>query len=204
MNNMKKNLALLCPLPMDNFPFVQGSFDSMTVYGYIQKMLYAYNNLIKVVKQHQEFIDNYDEQITEIERQIADVYNILNEYDTRINNRLDQIENELEQKFNQLTTQVLELINSNYNILKNYVDERDAYLENKIDNISIDSIVLRDPTTGLISNIQVVINNLFNTFSVDAITASEFDNLELTASEFDLKEITAYEFDTQSKIILTN
>lgn len=202
MNNIKKNLALLCPLPMDNFPFVQGSFDSMTEYGYIQKMVYAYNNLIEVVKEHQEFIDNYESQIDEIERQIAEVYTILEEYDSRIDNKLEELENELELKFNQLTSQVLDLIDANYNILKAYIDERDAYLENKIDHISIDSIELRDPTTGLISNIQVVINNLFNTFSVDAITAGEFDNLELTASEFDLKEITAYEFDTQSKIIL--
>lgn len=198
----EKILKAICPLPIDNFPFVEGSFDSLTEYGYIQKMIKAYNNLLVVVKQHQEFIDNYESQIDEIERQIADVYTILNEYDTRINNRLDQVENELEQKFNQLTTQVLNLIDSNYNILKAYIDERDAYLENKIDHISIDSIELRDPTTGLISNIQVVINNLFNTFSVDAITAGEFDNLELTASEFDSKQITAYEFDTKAKTIL--
>lgn len=198
----EKILKAICPLPIDNFPFVEGSFDSLTEYGYIQKMIKAYNNLLVVVKQHQEFIDNYESQIAEIERQIAEVYTILESYDERIDNKLEELENELEIKFNQLTNQVLDLIDSNYNILKAYIDERDAYLEDKIDHISIDSIELRDPTTGLISNIQVVINNLFNTFSVDAITVSEFDNLELTASEFDSKQITAYEFDTQSKIIL--
>ena len=198
----EKILKAICPLPIDNFPFVEGSFDSLTEYGYIQKMIKAYNNLLVVVKQHQEFIDNYESQIAEIERQIAEVYNILEEYDSRIDNKLEELENELEIKFNQLTNQVLDLIDANYNILKAYIDERDAYLEDKIDHISIDSIELRDPTTGLISNIQVVVNNLFNTFSVDAITVSEFDNLELTASEFDSKQITAYEFDTQSKIIL--
>ena len=200
----EKILKAICPLPIDNFPFVEGSFDSLTLYGYIQKMIKAYNNLLVVVKQHQEFIDNYESQIDEIERQIAEVYTILEEYDSRIDNKLEELENELELKFNQLTNQVLELIDSNYNILKAYIDERDAYLENKIDHISIDSIELRDPTTGLISNIQVVINNLFNTFATNAITASEFDALELTATEFDAYQITAHEFDTQSKLILTN
>ena len=198
----EKILKAICPLPIDNFPFVEGSFDSLTEYGYIQKMIKAYNNLLVVVKQHQEFIDNYESQIDEIERQIAEVYTILEEYDSRIDNKLEELENELELKFNQLTSQVLELIDSNYNILKAYIDERDAYLENKIDHISIDSIELRDPTTGLISNIQVVINNLFNTFNTDALTASEFDALELTCTAFDAYQITAYEFDTNGKTIL--
>lgn len=198
----EKILKAICPLPIDNFPFVEGSFDSLTDYGYIQKMIKAYNNLLVVVKQHQEFIDNYESQIAEIERQIAEVYTILESYDERIDNKLEELENELEIKFNQLTNQVLDLIDSNYNILKAYIDERDTYLEDKIDHISIDSIELRDPTTGLISNIQVVINNLFNTFSVDAITASEFDALELTATAFDAYQITAYDFDTKAKTIL--
>ena len=198
----EKILKTICPLPIDNFPFVEGSFDSLTEYGYIQKMIKAYNNLLVVVKQHQEFIDNYESQIAEIERQIAEVYTILESYDERIDLRLDAVEEELNNKFNDLTRQVLALIDSNYNILKAYVDERDAYLENKIDNISIDSIVLRDPTTGLYSNIQVVINNLFNTFNTDALTTSEFDALDLTATAFDAYQITAYEFDTQGKTIL--
>ena len=198
----EKILKAICPLPIDNFPFVEGSFDSLTLYGYIQKMIKAYNNLLVVVKQHQEFIDNYESQIDEIERQIAEVYTILEEYDSRIDNKLEELENELEIKFNQLTAQVISLIDSNYNILKAYIDERDAYLENKIDHISIDSIELRDPTTGLISNIQVVINNLFNTFNTDALTASEFDALELTCTAFENYQITAYEFDTNGKTIL--
>lgn len=198
----EKILKAICPLPIDNFPFVEGSFDSLTEYGYIQKMIKAYNNLIIIVKQHQEFIDNYESQIAEIERQIAEVYTILESYDKRIDDKLEELENELELKFNQLTAQVISLIDNNYNILKTYIDEQDAYLENKIDHISIDSIELRDPTTGLISNIQVVINNLFNTFNTDALTASEFDALDLTCTAFENYQITAYEFDTNGKTIL--
>ena len=201
---MKKDLRYMFPLPIDNFPFVEGSFDSLTEYGYIQKMVNCYNLLLEVVKQHQEFIDNYDEQITEIERQIAEVYQILDGYESYIETRLDNAINELNTKFNNLTNQVLDLINNNYNLLKNYIDGIVSELNYKIDHISIDSIELRDPTTGLVSNIQVVVNNLFNTFNVDAISAGEFDALELTATEFDAYQITAYEFDTQSKLILIN
>ncbi len=195
-------LKAMCPLPIDNFPFVNGSFDSLTEYGYIQKMIKAYNNLIIVVKEHQEFIDNYESQIDEIERQIVEIYRILEEYDERINQRFNVIEQDLIAKFNQLTNQVLALIDNNYNILKNYIDEKYDELDYKIEHITIDSIILRDPTTGTMNNIQVVVNNLFNTFSINAITCGEYDMLELTASGFDAYQITAYEFDTQSKLIL--
>lgn len=152
----KENLEFLCPLPFDNFPFVNGSFDSMTLYGYIQKMIKEYDKLIKVVKEHQEFIDNYESQISEIERQIAEVYVILNRYDEEIDSRFSAIENELTMKFNQLSQQVITLIDNNYNILKAYIDGKYDELNYKIDHISIDSIELRDPTTGIYSNIQEI------------------------------------------------
>lgn len=34
---MDKKLCYIKPLPVDNFPFIEGSFDSLTEYGYIQK-----------------------------------------------------------------------------------------------------------------------------------------------------------------------
>lgn len=164
--------------------------------NYIEKtVIPAINENAEAVKEIQEFLEKYEDQYDEIKRMMEELI-------ISINQRFITIESELEQKFNQLTAQVLELINNNYTILKNYVDERDAYLENKIDHISIDSIELRDPTTGLISNIQVVIDNVFNSFNTDALTASEYDALELTATAYDNYQITAYDYDTKAKSIL--
>ena len=198
---MKNNLEYLCPLPFDNFPFVEGSFDSMTLYGYIQKMIKAYDNLIKVVKEHQEFIDNYESQIDEIERQIFLINQKLENIDSDIDSRFNTLELQLKNDFNILTNRVLELIDNNYNVLKNYIDGKYDDLEEQIQNISIDSIVLRDPTTGLMSNIQIVIDNVYNMANVNAITASEYDALELTATEYDEMEISAYDYDTKAKTI---
>lgn len=164
--------------------------------NYIEKtVIPAINENAEAVKEIQEFLEKYEDQYEEVKRMMEELI-------VSINNRFLEIESDLNTRFIQLSTQVIELINSNYNILKNYVDEQDAYLEDKIDHISIDSIELRDPTTGLISNIQVVVNNLFNTFNTDALTASEFEALDLTATAFDAYQITAYEFDTQGKTIL--
>lgn len=53
---------------------------------------------------------------------------------------------------------------------------------------------MRDPFTGLIAPIKDVIMELYG-LHMGALTAAEFDALDLTAGEFDAKEVTAFEFD---------
>ncbi len=169
--------------------------ESLSYLEELSAILKKLNEVILEVNATSEFLEKYQDQYDEVKRMMEELI-------ISINNRFAEIETELESEFNQLTNHVLELIDNNYNILKNYIDEKYDDLEYKIEHISIDSIQLRDPSTGLISNIQVVINNLFNTFNTDALTASEFDALDLTATAFENYQITAYEFDTQGKTIL--
>lgn len=53
---------------------------------------------------------------------------------------------------------------------------------------------MRDPFTGLIAPIKDVIMELYG-LHMGALTASEFEALDLTCEEFDAKEVTAFEFD---------
>ena len=99
-------------------------------------------------------------------------------------------------------TRVINLINDNFNLLKDYVDYQDNILNEKIDNIQIGLIQIYDPTTGTIEPLQMVINNLYQLTNKDGLTATEFDALDLTATEFDAYQITAYEFDSAGKTIL--
>lgn len=166
--------------------------------SYLEELSAILNKLNEVIVQtnsNTEFIDTYESEYEELKRQLDNLI-------TEVNERFEIIERDLEAKFNELTLSVINLINNNYNILKAYIDEKYEELDYKIEHISIDTIVLRDPSTGLFSNIQVVVNNLFNTFNVDALTCTEFEALDLTATGFDAYEITAYEFDTQGKTIL--
>ena len=169
--------------------------ESLSYLEELSAILKKLNEVIVEVNATSEFLEKYQDQYDEVKRMMEELI-------ISINNRFTEIESELESKFNQLTQQVLTLIDNNYNVLKNYIDEKYDDLEYKIEHISIDSIQLRDPSTGLVSNIQVVINNLFNTFNTDALTASEFDALDLTCTGFETYQITAYEFDTQGKTIL--
>lgn len=169
--------------------------ESLSYLEELSAILKKLNEVIDQTNSNTYFIDHYQDEYEALEKQMEDLI-------IEVNTRFNELSQSLQNQFNSLTQQVLALINNNYNVLKNYIDDKYADLDYKIEHISIDNIVLRDPSTGLYSNIQVVVNNLFNTFNVDALTATEYDALELTATGFDTYQITAYEFDTQGKTIL--
>lgn len=162
------------------------------------------NESITILNSHSEFIANYEDNFNALNDKIDKLQNDLDNLLDDVDNKLEDFKVVIDKEINDLTRDLTRLINENYLTLKEYVDTNDAILLEKINNISIDSIILRDPTTGRYSNIQVVINNLYNTANTDGITADEFDALELTATQFDSKQVTAYQFDTSGKSILTN
>ena len=178
--------------------------ESMSYLEMVCALLNKINESIKIINSHSEFIANYNDNLSILNNKIDKLQNDLNDLLDDVDNKLDDFKVIIDNEINALSTDLTNLINDNYRVLKDYVDSNDEMLLEKINNISIDSIMLRDPTTGVISNIQVVINNLYNTANTDGITASEFDLLELTATQFDSKDITAYQFDTSGKSILTN
>lgn len=159
-----------------------------------------------------EIINNIDVNFEDIYNKIDIINNEITEINNEYNSLKDQVETntlnitELDTKFtnsiNELNITLRNLINTNFNTLKDYVDYQDNILNEKIDNIQIGAINVYDPTTGILSPLQIVINNLYQIGNKDGLTAGEFDGLELTASGFDAYQITAYEFDSQGKLIL--
>ena len=83
-----------------------------------------------------------------------------------------------------------------------YTDSVAARLETEIQEISVGDISVFDPTTGFYSPLQIVINNLYNSSRQDALTATEYDALQLTATAYDAYEITAFNYDRYGKTIL--
>ena len=143
----------------------------------------------------QEQLNNYIDSLNIVNQEITNILQVISNINNEINN--------LDIKIDNNKTELLEAINNSYNNLKNYIDANDTLLNNKIENIQIGQIQVYDPTTGLLSPLQIVINNISSQGNVDGLTATEFDSLELTATEFDETEITAKQFDTEGKLILT-
>ena len=83
-----------------------------------------------------------------------------------------------------------------------YTDTVGARLEQEIEDVIAGQIEVFDPTTGVLSPIQSVINNLYNISRGDALTATEYGALDLTATEYDAYELTAQQYDMSGKTLL--
>ena len=146
------------------------------------------------IEEFQQILESYVSSLDDVKQDILEINETLIQYNNLIrelNLKIESYKNELE-----------DLINSNFNTLKLYVDTNDYELNQKIENIQIAEIQVYDPTTGVLSPLQIVLNNLYAVSNKDGLTASEFDVLDLTATSFDAYQITAYEFDSQGKVIL--
>lgn len=169
---------------------------------WLQKNL---NEVIILVNKLQEEFDNIDINFDELQHEIDSI----NEGILIINQNINELDankankSEVQQQLSDLELELKYLLANNYNTLKEYVDEQDEYLQYQIDHFNIDNITILDPTTGLYSPIQIVVDNIYDQTRDEAITAGEYDALELSAGDYDALEITAFNYDRYGKTILS-
>ena len=153
-------------------------------YKYLHELTTSTKELSDDVEQVKTDMDNLE---AEINQKIEDINELLAEYDIKI----ERIKNELYTYVNG------EIVN-----LRTYVDFQDNVLNEKIRQIEIGNINIFDPTTGLYSPLQIVIDNIYDMNRGNALTASEYDNLELSASAYDGYDLTARQYDIDGKSLL--
>lgn len=168
--------------------------DNMTYAEFLLGILKKMNEIIAVTNTQQEFIDEfnvkYQELLEEFEQLRAD-FDALE----------DKITASVQAQFDAFEVEVRNLITSTQNYLIAYTDSAEARLQAQIEAIQIGDISVIDPTTGILSPIQTVINNIAGS-SADALTATEYDALNLTATAYDNYDITAYDYDFKGKALL--
>jgi hypothetical protein len=143
------------------------------IYKYLNETVVpALNNNAEATKELQAILDSIEKYIQNYEKDIADL-------STRITNNTSAIAN--------LTGRV----NANY-----------TELDKRIDEIELGEINVYNPLSGRYENINIVIEELYELNRSNALTATEFDGLELTATAFDGYDITAIQFDLTGKTIL--
>ena len=113
----------------------------------------------------------------------------------------DKITASVQAQLDAFEIEVRNLITATQNYLIAYTDSAEARLQAQIEAIQVGAINVIDPTTGVLSPIQTVINNIAGS-SADALTASEYDALNLTATAYDNYDITAYDYDFKGKALL--
>lgn len=203
-----KELSYFKRWTLENYPFIEADFDAITEYQlyckiveYLNKCIYniklmetTVEDVEKMVLDLKAYVDEYLEDMSDVKEEIEAIQNTMS--------TLTQTILEVNSKVDDLRTYTDNLVTNNFNTLKNYVDYQDNILQDEIDNLVIGDIKIYDPTTGLNSSLQTVIDNLYGLTNKDGITASEFDTLEKTVTQFEAYDMTAYEFDSSAKAIM--
>jgi hypothetical protein len=169
--------------------------DMMTDVEFLLGVVKKLNEIILQTNKNTEFIDEYTGKIEEIETEIAALKNEMTEFEAEINQDITTRFNEIKAELDGAISTALVRANA-------YTDAVAANLQEQIEQIVIGQITLFDPTTGMISPLQIVVDNLYNAGRTNALTASEYDALDLTATAYDAYELSAYEYDQSSKTLL--
>ena len=169
--------------------------DMMTDVEFLLGVLKKLNEVIFQVNKNTEFINNYSGKIEEIESEIASLRQEMGEFEAEVNNSIAL-------QFAEIKVELQSMIVTAVSEAKAYTDTIAAGLEEEIQEISLGQISLFDPTTGLYSPLQTVIDNIYNASREDALTASEYDALDLSATAYDAYDLTATEYDKNGKSLL--
>ena len=169
--------------------------DMMTDVEYLLGILKKLNEVIAQVNKNTEFIDEYTGKIEEIEAEIALLRDEMAEFKKDVNQSIAL-------QFAEIKVELQSMIATTLTQANAYTDAKASQLNDKIDNVALGQISVYDPTTGIMSPLQTVIDNLYGSTRENALTANEYDGLQLTATAYDGYEITAFNYDKNGKEIL--
>lgn len=192
---MIQKLSIALP-PNSMFQPISSDFkNNLTFSEYLLGVLKKVNEVIAQSNAQAEYIAEFDAKYQELLKDFDDLKQ-------EFNGLKDDIISDVTDKLNDFYQKIEDELTLAVNYLKAYSDANDAILNNKIDQITLGNIELIDPTTGLLTPLQDVINNIAGT-GRDALTASEYDALDLTATTYDGYNITAFDYDYHGKALLT-
>lgn len=160
---------------------------------------------LEMLRKFYKYLHELTTATKELSDEVEDVRNDMTSLEEEINQKIEDINALLEQydlKIDRIANELYAYVDGRIVDLRNYVDTQYSILDNRIKQIEIGDISIYDPTTGLFSPLQTVIDNLYDMNRGNAITASEYDNLELSATAYDAYNLTAREYDINAKSLL--
>lgn len=117
-----------------------------------------------------------------------------------------------------ITTEYKGYVTAQINTLTIYIDNQDVHYDglaqgyaasalseakDYVDAEVLDYTMMINPITGVYEDVRNVVDDIVSYFHTsDALTAAEYDALDLTASAYDAYDITAYDYDFSGKTIL--
>lgn len=196
--------------------------DSMSYYEMLAWLCqYVTNTLIPQINGNSEAINAIEDEFIalqkEVEEAIAEIPQLRADFEAlveRFNQTIEELqaqyeafEEEVEQEINTKIAEVRQaimlVVDSYFQTLDSKIDTEIAGVYDAMENWIIGSTIVFNSLQGRQTTLQVYLDDLAGLNRTEAITASEYDALELGAKEYDDKEITAHDYDYFGKTILT-
>lgn len=169
--------------------------DWMTSTEFLMGILKKIDEVVIQTNSNTKFIDEYNGKIEEIEADMTSLKQDMIDFKGEVNATILA-------EFLRIKSELEALVATALNQANAYTDALGERLSAEIEAITLGQIKVYDSSTGQLENLQVVIDNLFNLSRTDAITASEYDALDLTANEYDAYDLTASQYDNNAKSLL--
>lgn len=183
--------------------------------------------LIKITKQNEELINYLNEEFAKIEilteSQITAMINTaiatnnIEIYDDINKVRIDLLE-VINDKEAGITARYKAYTDAAIAVQKIYIDNQDIFYDGLAQSYANHAVVLANeytdqqvlsyteminPITGEYEDVRNVIDDIITYFHTEgALTAGEYDALDLTAAAYDAYELTAYDYDFNGKNLL--
>lgn len=199
MNKKIKLINLCC---LTEFPFIDATFDANTYYELLCKVVEQLNKTITEVNKISDIVNNIDINFDAINAKIDIINSEITQLKTDMSNLSTTINNQVDAKLQAQYNQVVQLMSDYQTIFNSNLQALDEKFENEISRIELGDVKAYNPTNGKIENISKVIQDVYDVSRVNALTASEFDALNLTVEAFQAYNITCLNFDINGKTIL--
>lgn len=164
--------------------------------------------VIELSKNWESEVNKLNDRMLAIEEENLKLRRLYETFSQEIRQEFNTLRNEQIVQFEILKDSIdsrFATLQNNIEITLNDFNERILYLNKKLDTTleNLPSLIfITSPFTGETENIVDVINELASSQRIEALTALEYDNLELTAIAYDNYELTAYEYDWNGKNLL--
>lgn len=169
--------------------------DMMTDVEFLLGVVKKLNEIVAQTNKNTEFIEDYSGKIEEIEAEIAALRSEFEQFKTDVTAAITL-------EFNNIKVELQAMIATALAQANAYTDAIAGQLRQEIEAISVGDIQVYDPTTGILSPLQTVLDNIYGSSRDDALTATEYDALDLTATAYDGYDISAFDYDKYGKTIL--
>lgn len=161
----------------------------------------------------EEFIalrEEVEEAIKEIPQLRADFIELSEKFDQTLIDLQAQydafkveVQEEIDTQIAQARTAIMEVVNAYFETLNDKIDDEVERIDEKFNTWAIANTIVFNTLRGTQTTLQVYLDDLSGVNRTDAITATEYDELELTATEYDAYDMSAHDYDYYAKTILT-